>query len=86
MAVSAAQVAVGAAAVALNTAGTAGMTLVVTNTGAGTVALGPAGVTAGTGLVLAANATVSVTLAAGEVLFAIQASAAATVHVLRTQA
>lgn len=85
MAVSAARVTVSTTAVALNTASTAGQTLVLKNTSANAADLGASTVAAGAGFDLAASATVTVELAAGDVLFAIRSAAAdATIAVLRT--
>lgn len=70
MAVTAARVTVGTSAVALNTASPGGERLVIKN-GAAIIALGPAGVTTGTGFELAAAATIEVELDSGDVLFAI---------------
>jgi hypothetical protein len=72
-------------AVALNPGGTAGGRLYVTNTSANAADLGPSTVTAGTGYPLAANASASFQLGAGEQLYAIRTGAAdATLAVLRT--
>jgi len=87
MAVSAQRITVSTSAVALNTAGVAGQTLTLKNTSANAADLGASTVAATTGFDLAAGATVSVVLAAGEVLFAIRSAAAdATIAVLRSQA
>lgn len=82
MAVSAARVTVATSAVALNTAGPGGNTLVIKN-GAAVISLGPSTVTTGTGFDVAAAATVTVDLDAGDVLFAICATTS-DVQVLRT--
>lgn len=85
MAVTAARVTVSTSAVALNTASTAGQTLVLKNTSANAADLGPSTVTATAGFDLAAGATVTVELSAGDVLYAIRSAAAdATIAVLRT--
>lgn len=85
MAVTAARVTVSTTAVALNTATTAGQVLVLKNTSANAADLGPSGVTAGAGFDLAAGATVTVELSAGDVLYAIRSAAAdATIAVLRS--
>lgn len=85
MAVSAARVAVAAAAVALNTVSTGGQMLVIKNVGATDAAdLGPSTVTAGGGLQLAVGATVTVEVDAGDVLFAISTATGTTLAVLRT--
>lgn len=85
MAVTAARVTVGTSAVALNTAGTGGQTLVIKNVGATLAAdLGPSGVTSGAGFDLSAAAVVTVELDAGDVLFAISSSTGTTLAVLRT--
>jgi hypothetical protein len=87
MAVSAQRVTVSTTAVALNTDvdTRGGTTLVIKNTSANAADLGPSTVTAGTGLDLAAGATVGpLELGPGEQLFAIRSAAAdATVAVLR---
>lgn len=63
---------------ALNTPGTSGTRLTVTNIDAANGAdLGGAGVAGGTGYPLAKSATVTVDLEPGEVLYAIQSVAAA---------
>ena len=82
MAVSAARVTVGAAAVALNTASPSGMTLTITN-GAQLISVGPAGVTTANGFDIAANAERTIELDAGDVLFAVSAGSS-DVQVLRT--
>ncbi len=85
MAVSAARVTAGVAAVALNTADTSALRLVIKNTSANAADLGPSTVTAGTGFDLAAGATVTVELDAGDVLYAIRSAAAdATLAILQT--
>lgn len=85
MAVTAARVTVSTSAVALNTASTAGQTLVLKNTSANAADLGPSTVTAAAGFDLAAGATVTVELSAGDILYAIRSAAAdATIAVLRT--
>lgn len=84
MAVTAERVTVGATAVALNTASTGGMTLVVKNVGGTNAAdLGPSGVGDGAGFLLAVDVSVTVELDAGDVLFAISA-AGTDLAVLRT--
>lgn len=85
MAVSSAQVVVGASAVELSAAesgAVSGSKLVITN-GAAVVFLGDAGVTTATGLSVAVNATLTVPLNDGERLYAICATTS-TVSVLRT--
>lgn len=85
MAVTAARVTVSTSAVALNTASTTGLTLVLKNTSANAADLGPSTVAATTGLDLAAGATVTVTLQPGDILYAIRSAASdATVAVLRS--
>lgn len=86
MAVSAARVTAGAAAVALNPVSASGTTLVVQNVDTTDAAeLGPAGVTAGTGYPLAPNAVVQVDLDPGDQLFAVRSAAAdVDLAVLRT--
>lgn len=84
MAVTAARVTVGSSAVALNTATTAGMTLLVKNAGGtNTANLGPSDVTDGGGYTLGTGETVTVEVDAGSVLYAISASGT-DVTVLRT--
>lgn len=86
MAVAHSRVLVSTAAVALNAAASGGMTLVVTNTTANAADLGSSSVAAGAGLPLAANASTTVILGPGEVLYAIRTAAAdTTLAVLRTQ-
>lgn len=82
MAVSAAQIAVGTAATALNTASQDGVYLAIKN-GAAVINLGPSGVTIGTGRSVAASAEVQVWLKPGDVLFAV-CGTSSTVEVLRT--
>lgn len=85
----AARVVVSTSAVALNTDSdpVGGTTLVIKNTSANAADLGGSTVTAGTGLDLAAGATVTVDLRPGEILYAIRSAAAdATLAVLRTGA
>lgn len=85
MAVTSAQVSVGTTATALNTAGTSGQRLVVSNAGTNDVLLGPSGVTTVTGLALAAtDGPIVIELAPGEVLFGIVATGTETVQVLRS--
>lgn len=85
MAVSAARVTVSTTPVALNTADSAGGRLILKNISANAADLGPSTVAAGTGFDLAAGATQSVDIDAGEVVFAIRSAAAdATIAVLRT--
>lgn len=87
MAITAARVTVSTTAVALNVAEAdvvSGSVLVLKNTSANAADLGPAGVTAAAGFDLAAGATVTVELAAGDQLFAIRSAAAdAVITVLR---
>jgi hypothetical protein len=85
MAVSQAVVTVSTSAVALNTAGPVGVTLLLKNTSANAADLGGADVTAAGGFALAASAALTVTLKPGDVLYAIRtASSDATIAVLRT--
>lgn len=86
MAITAARVTVSTTAVALNTASTAGSTIVIRNVDTtDTCELGGSGVTAGTGFPLAPNAQVALDLDAGDVVFAIRSAAAdVDVAVLRT--
>lgn len=85
MAVTAARVTASTVAVALNSASTSGLTLVLKNTSADAADLGPSTVTPGAGFDLAAGATVTVALDPGDVLYAIRSAAAdATIAVLRT--
>lgn len=90
MAVTSEQVTVSTTAVALNTetGPVAGTRMIVTNKHAtDAVALGPTGVTSGTGFRLAAGVTTTVELSVGEQLFAIRTGASdATVDVLRSGA
>lgn len=87
MALSHARVTVSTSAVALNTATAAGQRLTIVNTTANAADLGSSTVAAGAGLSLAANATLSVQLGPGEVLFAIRSGGVDTVlSVLRTGA
>lgn len=90
MAITAGQVVVGAAAVALNAteSGVSGTKLIVKNSHAtDAVVLGDSTVTSSTGFSLAAGATATVELAHGEILYGIRGAAAdVTVHVLRTGA
>jgi hypothetical protein len=85
MALSAARVTASTSAVALNTAHpTKPVKLFVTNTSANAADLGAAGVTAGTGFSLPANASASIELDPGDVLFAIRSGGAdAVISVLR---
>lgn len=88
MAVNAERVTVETTAVALNAAdadSVSGVSLVVLNGGETAVNVGGSDVTSETGFELAADDSVTVDLASGEVLYAISASSA-TVHVLRTGA
>jgi len=74
--VSAQRVTVSSAAVALNTASTAGQQLTIRNTDATNAAdLGGSDVVADEGFPLAADAQVTVDLAPGDVLYAIRATA-----------
>lgn len=76
MAVLAQRVLVSAAAVALNLANTGGHTMIVKNTDAtNAVDLGNSSVAAGAGFPLAAGATVTVPLDAGDVLYAVRSAA-----------
>lgn len=81
MAVTAERVAVPLTAVALNTAGTSALRLIIKALAA--LSLGPSDVSTTTGLALAAGQTVTVELDAGDVLFAI-AGTATSADVLRT--
>lgn len=83
MAISAQRVSVTSTAVALNTASTWGMDLLIKNATGAVTDLGPAGVTSGQGFELAAGATVEICLEPGDVLFAVTATSS-TLHVLRT--
>jgi hypothetical protein len=87
MAITAQRITASTSAVALNSAETdtvSGARLVITNTSANAADLGPSTVTAGTGYSLAANATVTVELGAGDQLYAIRSGASdATISVLR---
>ena len=82
MAVSASRVTVATSAMALNTAEPGGGRLVIKN-GAAVIDLGPAGVTNGTGMSVAAAAVLTIELDPGDVLFAICATSSI-VEVLRT--
>lgn len=82
MAVASSQVAVATSAVALNTASTSGLRLVISN-GAAVVFLGSSAVTTSTGASVAINGLVTVELDAGDVLYAISATSS-TVGVLST--
>ena len=85
MAVSAQRMTVSTTAVALNTAGPAGQTMLIKNTSANAADLGAAGVTAGTGFDLAAGATVEVSLRPQDILYGIRSAAAdATLAIVRT--
>ena len=85
MAVTSARVTVSTTAVALNTTDVGGNVLILKNTSANAADLGPSTVAAGAGFDLAAGATVTVELDAGDVLYAIRTAAAdATIAVLRT--
>ena len=88
MAVTAERVVVSTTAVALNGAdtGVSGATITVKNTHASDLlVLGASNVTASDGFALAAGATLTLTLSAGEQLYAIRGAAAdITAHVLRT--
>lgn len=78
----AARVAVGNTATALNTAGTSALRLVISPVA--DVDLGGPGVASGSGYLLAAaDAPLTIDVDAGEVLFAVHATST-TVHVLRT--
>jgi hypothetical protein len=84
MAITAARVTASTSAVALNSASGGGERMVITNTSANGADLGPSTVTAGTGFSLPANASVSVELDPGDVLYAIRSGASdATLAVLR---
>lgn len=87
MAITAARITASTSAVALTTAETdvvSGSVLIVKNTSANAADLGPSGVTAGAGFDLAAGATVTVELTAGEQLFAIRSGGTdATISLLR---
>jgi archaellum component FlaG (FlaF/FlaG flagellin family) len=83
MAVSAQRVSVTSTPVALNTASTAGLVLLVKNVGAAAVDLGASSVASGAGFDLAASATVEVSLDPGDVLYAVTGTTS-TVAVLRT--
>lgn len=86
MAISSDSVAVAATEVALNTAGTAALSLVVRNSGASPAALGPSGVTLAGGFQISSGQTVDIALDAGDVIFAIAdvTPANTTLKVLRT--
>jgi hypothetical protein len=85
MAVTATRVTVTNSAAPLNTADSGGLTLVLKNTSANAADLGPAGVTAGTGMDLAAGAVMTIELKPFDVLFAIRSGGAdAVIAVLRT--
>lgn len=84
MSVTTARVTVSTTAVALNPADEQGALLIVKNTSANAADLGPAAVTAAAGFDLAAGATVTIQLDAGDVLYAIRSGASdATIAVLR---
>lgn len=85
MPLSAARVTASTTAVALNTAHpTKPVKLFITNTSANAADLGTAAVAAGTGFSLPANATASIELEPGDVLYAIRSAAAdAVLSVLR---
>lgn len=85
MALTAARVTVSTTAVALNTAHPTKPTkMFITNTSANAADLGGSGVTAGAGFSLPANASASIELDPGDVLFAIRSAAAdAVLSVLR---
>lgn len=84
MAVTAARVTASTSAVALNIAVPSGERLIVTNTSANAADLGPSTVTAGTGYSLAGNASVTVELDPGDVLYAVRSGASdATLAILR---
>lgn len=71
-------------ATALHASDADGQSLLVSNVGAATVYLGPAGVTTSSGVPLAAGASVSINdLAAGERIYGIVASSTNEVRVLR---
>ena len=85
MAVSAARVVVSTSAVALNSTSPGGERLLITNTTANTADLGGSGVTAGTGYLLGANASVSFELDPGDLVYAIRTGGVdTTLAVLRT--
>jgi hypothetical protein len=87
VAISAARITAGATTVALAAAEGGGSQLIVRNTEATNAAsLGAADVASGTGFLLAAGQTVTINLDAGDVLYAVQAVAAASavLAVLRT--
>jgi len=85
MAVTASRVTVSTTAVALNTAEVGGGVLILKNTSANAADLGPSTVAATTGFDLAAGATLTVELDAGDVLYAIRSGGAdAVIAVLRT--
>lgn len=84
MAITAARITVSTTAVALNTADEQGSLLVIKNTSANAADLGPSTVTAAAGFDLAAGATATIQLDAGDVLYAIRSAASdATIAVLR---
>lgn len=84
MAFASATVSVATTATALHASDADGQSLLVSNVGAATVYLGPAGVTTATGLPLAAGASVSInSLVGGEVLYGIVAASTNEVRVLR---
>jgi hypothetical protein len=77
VAVIAARVTVSTTAVALITPSTAGQTAVIKNTDATNAAdIGTSAVTAGTGFPLAAGASITIEVDAGDVLYAIRSAAA----------
>ena len=85
MAISAQRITASTSAVALNSASTAGVTLVITNTSANAADLGPSSVTAGAGYSLAGNASVTVKVQPNDVLYAIRSGASdATLAIIRT--
>jgi hypothetical protein len=84
MAVSAAQVVVGATAVALNPAesGVAGGRLYVKNAGAAELVLGPSDVTTSSGFALAVDEMLEISYSYGERIYGVCATST-TAHVLR---
>jgi predicted transcriptional regulator len=75
MAISAQRFTVSTSAVALNTASQDGTRLIIKNTSANAADLGASTVTAAAGFDLATGATVTITLKAGDVLYAIRSGA-----------
>lgn len=85
MALSFARITASTVAVALNTAATAGLRLLLKNESANAADLGGPTVTAGAGLSLAAGASLAVQLGPTDVLFAIRSAASdAVISVIRT--